>query len=112
MSSTNQTDPLAALVSAVETITGTPADRVGAPDTGRTAVVNTYGAHTVDADDRSAALSQKVQIDVYVTDPEDDLPWRIMEALVSLWLPYRVEDLNSYDPETNRLRTILQTEVC
>ena len=111
MSSTPELTPLQELTAAVEAITGSSADRAGAPDTGRTAVISTYGAASVLGDDGNLLDVPKVQIDVYVTDPADDLPERIMELLQERRFPYSVEDLNSYDPETNRLRTILQTEV-
>lgn len=110
MSST-PTDSLAALIDAVEALTGTSADRIGAPDTGRAAVVSTYGATSVYADDSNLVNAVKVQIDVYITDPADGLPEAVMAVLEAMYLPYRVEDWNGYDPETNRLRTILQLEV-
>ena len=110
MSST-PSDLLAALIAAIETLTGTSADRIGAPDTGRAAVVSTYGATSVYADDANLVNAVKAQIDVYITDPSDGLPEAVMGILDDMFLPYRVEDWNGYDPETNRLRTILLTEV-
>lgn len=107
----SELSPLQSLVAAIEAITGTSADRVGAPDTGRTAVVSTYGASSIRGDDENLADVPKVQIDVYITDPDDDLPERVMALLQERCLAYSVEDWNSYDEETNRLRTILQTEV-
>ena len=102
---------LSELIEAIEAITGSPADTVGAPDKGRCAVVSPYTAASFYGDDANLLDVPKAQIDIYTPDQDDGLPEEIMELLQAWHLCYTVEDLRSYDPETNRLRTILQTEV-
>ena len=84
---------------------------VGPADTLRLVVVTPYAAASFYGDDANLLDVPKVQIDVYTPDLTDTLPDTVMGLLQSWHLPYTVEDLQGYEPETNRLRTILQAEV-
>lgn len=80
-------------------------------DAKRFVVWHRYGRNIYCGDDRNVLSVPKVQIDI-VTDIKDDfLVDDVCAALWTMGLSYTVES-ETYDPDYNSFRTILQTEVC
>ena len=92
--------------------TGVPVFQVVGPaDTLRMVVISPYNASSIYGDDANLLDVPKAQLDIYTPDLADTLPEAVMGLLQDWHLPYTVEELRIYEPETNRLRTILQAEV-
>lgn len=69
-----------------------------------------YGATSVYGSNANAWDFIRVQIDVYVQDPDDALPGMVRDLLRAFSQPYTVQGI-AWDDDTARVRTILQTEV-
>ena len=102
---------LSELLEALEALTGSPVDTIAPPDTPRCCAAHGYTAASFYGDDANILDIPRVQIDVYTQDPADDLPEQVAALLQAWHLPYTIELLREYESETNRLRTIYQTEV-
>lgn len=103
---------LTQLLQALETATGlVPYPFAGAPDEPRQIVYSVYSVSSAYADDLNILDVPKIQLDLWTQTDEDTLPDQVTEVLRTWRLPYSIETLMMYDDETNRLRTIVQTEV-
>jgi len=88
----------------------TVSDTVDPANVARCVCVSQYMAASFYGDDANILDVPKVQIDVYTVSILDTLPDQICALLADWHLPYTLED-RGYDADTNRIRTILQTEV-
>ena len=102
---------LTELLAAIKLATGLDAGIIAGQDLPRFVTVAPYAASSIYGEDANILDIPKVQIDIYVQEPDDTLPYDVAGVLQTFALPYTVEALMEYDESTNRLRTILQAEV-
>lgn len=98
------------LIDAIEELAGSSADAVALPGFTRCAVVHTYAASSVYGEDANLLDVPRAQIDIYTPKRTDALIDSILSLLRSWCLPYEIAD-QSYDEDTNRMRTIVQLDV-